>query len=363
MQQCPLCNHSDLTSLYTSESLPLFQNVVFSNRDDAKNTKRAIINLQSCQHCQFVFNANFDETQMEYDGNYQNEQGLSQHFDAHLNTVVAKLLEKGYKDKKIVEIGCGKGAFINKLRQSGFTNVKGYDPAFEGDDQDIVCDYYRGQSSDKPADLIVLRHVLEHIAEPFGFLKTIADANHSHGTIYIEVPDFNWIVQEKAFWDIYNEHCNYFTPQTLSSMFASSECHFSFEGQYLSFFGELNRLISPILPLPPQFNIVPFTQSIAQWKAVLEDHKHRFVAIWGASSKGVIFANLVDPQAEIINYLVDINPKKQERYIGGTGHKIISPVQLKELNVLPMTIIVANKNYLEEIKKDVEELAPQILTL
>jgi hypothetical protein len=355
-----------------AESLPLFQHVVFSSRDAAKNTKRVNVNLTLCKNCQFVFNAAFEESQLDYGADYQNEQGYSRRFDDHLKAVVTNLLEKGYRHKKIIEIGCGKGTFLNKCRQSGFTNIKGYDPAFEGNDPDIVCDYFKGQAADEPADLIVLRHVLEHIAKPFDFLKTIALANHSQGTIYIEVPDFQWIVREKAFEDIYNEHCNYFTPQTLSSMFLVSHCNHSFEGQYLSFFGELNSLQSPRASGQNADFFVSqkvIQDRINDWKATLNNNKRRFIVVWGAGSKGIIFANLVDPHADIINYLVDINPKKQDKFIGGTGHEIIAPMKLKEVigNIKhhdgSVMIIVANKNYLEEIKKEVAEFNPQILTL
>ena len=351
-----------MTSLYMAEQLPLFQNVVFSKRDDARNTKRVSVDLQQCQNCQFVFNAAFDESQMDYNSNYQNEQWYSQRFDDHLNAIVTGLIEKGYRSKKIIEIGCGKGTFINKLRQSGFTSIKGYDPAFEGNAPDIICDYFKGQSADEPVDLIIIRHVLEHIAKPFDFLKTVAHANHHHGTVYIEVPDFQWIVRKKAFWDIYNEHCNYFTPQTLTSMFASSEYHLTFEDQYLSLFGELNTL-----QLPGANQIAAFSwdmqSRVDQWKTIVENHQHRFVVVWGAASKGVVFANIIDPHADIIKYFVDINPKKQGKYIGGTGHAIISPTQLKESHNLPITVIVANNNYLDEITKEVTTFNPQILTL
>jgi len=364
-QQCPLCHHSDLTLLYMAERLPLFQNVVFSNQEDARRIKRVEVSLKKCQYCQFVFNDAFDESLMDYNSDYQNEQGHSRQFDLHLDAVVANLLERGYRNKRIVEIGCGKGTFINKLRQAGFTNIRGYDPAFEGNDPDIVCDYFTGQSADESADLIILRHVLEHIARPFDFLKTIVHANHSHGTIYIEVPDFQWIVREKAFWDIYNEHCNYFTPQVLSSMFASSDFHLSFEEQYLSFFGDLNSFQPPDMQKTKETLHFPeqsIQDHINHWKALLENHRHRLIVVWGAASKGVIFANLLDPHAEIIKYLVDINPKKQGKYIGGSGHEIISPTQLKKFSESQLTIIVANKIYLDEIKKEVEKLDSQILT-
>ena len=38
-------------------------------------------------------------------------------------------------------------------------------------------------------------------------------------------------------------------------------------------------------------------------------------AIWGAGAKGFTFLNILDKNASLIKYVVDINPKKQNKYI------------------------------------------------
>ncbi|MDR0335658.1 MAG: hypothetical protein LBI18_01060, partial [Planctomycetaceae bacterium] len=57
----------------------------------------------------------------------------------------------------------------------------------------------------------------------------------------------------------------------------------------------------------------------------------------------VIFANRLDKDRSKIDYLIDINPKKQGKFIGGTGHPILSPPPY-------LVTIVTNPNYLNEIK-------------
>jgi len=45
----------------------------------------------------------------------------------YLDGIVTLLIDNGFKNKKIVEIGCGKGYFFEKLIKAGF-DVTGFDP-------------------------------------------------------------------------------------------------------------------------------------------------------------------------------------------------------------------------------------------
>lgn len=97
----------------------------------------------------------------------------------------------------------------------------GFDPAYEGNDPAIIKDYF-SEKYKIDADVVILRHTLEHIANPYLFIQQIARTNNYKGHIFIEVPTFDWIVNKKAFWDIFYEHCNYFTQQTLGSIFSNA---------------------------------------------------------------------------------------------------------------------------------------------
>lgn len=136
-----------------------------------------------------------------------------------------------------------------KLAELGYT-VHGYDPAYEGTDPRIVKEYYSrdtvAQQSFGKADLIILRHVLEHISHPLPFLLSIAEANDYQGLLYIEVPDFRWIVAKNAFYDVFFEHCNYFTLPALRCLFSDVLDAGTFFGdQYCYVIARLDSLRPP----------------------------------------------------------------------------------------------------------------------
>jgi hypothetical protein len=55
----------------------------------------------------------------------------------------------------------------------------------------------------------------------------------------------------------------------------------------------------------------------------------------------------LDKKRDYIKAVIDINPKKQKKFIGGTGHEIVSPNNLNFFE----NIVVMNENYYDEIKK------------
>lgn len=57
---------------------------------------------------------------------------------------------------------------------------------------------------------------------------------------------------------------------------------------------------------------------------------------------------------ERIPYVVDINARKQGRYIPGTGQQIVAPDVLRSYR--PDTILVMNPNYLDEIRVTVGKI-------
>ncbi len=78
------------------------------------------------------------------------------------------------------------------------------------------------------------------------------------------------------------------------------------------------------------------------------------VAIWGAGAKGVTFLNLLDPECTLVDAAVDINPRKQNRFIAGTGHPIVEPRELRKREV--KNVVVMNPNYVAEVTRLMSEL-------
>jgi SAM-dependent methyltransferase len=130
---------------------------------------------------------------------------------------VADLVEQWLGKDELVEIGCGKGFFLELLAARGCT-ISGFDPTYEGSNPRVQRSLFTSTASFR-AKGIVLRHVLEHIVDPVAFLAHVRDGNAGDGRIYIEVPCFDWVSRHRAWFDIFYEHVNYFRLEDFSRLF------------------------------------------------------------------------------------------------------------------------------------------------
>ena len=143
--------------LYTQLQLPVFQNRMYDSAIDATNCTKGDVRLVEDLESGLVFNQAFNPELMTYDAHYQNEQGVSPLFRAHLESA-ADIVERHMGRSGLVEIGCGKGFFLEMLLARGF-DVTGYDPAYEGVNPWVVRRYFSAGIGIQAWGL-VLRHVL-----------------------------------------------------------------------------------------------------------------------------------------------------------------------------------------------------------
>ena len=332
--------------LYKTASLPIFQNRMYDSVAQARNCQTGDIRLVQNLTTGLIYNADFRPELLDYDKAYQNEQGLSRAFQLHLERV-ADLVEEHMGLKDLIEVGCGKGTFLEILEKRG-GEIRGFDPTYEGDSPKIVKEYFGPHTKFTGAGLI-LRHVLEHIKDPFDFLADLANTNGNQGLIYIEVPCFEWICRNNAWFDIFYEHVNYFRLSDFHRMFGRVlYAGHSFGGQYLSVIGDLSALRAPAAK--PSDRVTPETDFLALMDTDFDGDGIESV-VWGAASKGVIFSLFRERAGAPVSHLVDINPAKQGKFVPATGLEVKSPQQVLPHLKPGSRIYVMNPNYLEEIRQ------------
>jgi hypothetical protein len=122
---------------------------------------------------------------------------------------------------------------------------------------------------------------------------------------------------------------------------------------------DLNQLQSLINGFPGKFQ-----NKFSKWKERIDKFyaNGRRIVLWGSGSKGVAFLTTLGINNEV-EFVVDINPHRQDCYMAGTGHGIVAPDFLKEHR--PDVVIVMNAIYKAEIQKDLQKLglSPEILIL
>lgn len=335
--------------LYWASGLPILQNRTFATAEQAQASASADIVLVQDSQSGLIFNQAFDASKLSYDVDYQNEQAHSVQFQQHLNDVEA-ILARHFKNKSLIEVGCGKGYFLEMLRGMGYA-ITGIDPSYEGDNPDVIKAPFSRELG-MAADAIVLRHVLEHISNPVGFLAEIAAANQG-GQIYIEVPCFDWIVEHSAWFDVFYEHVNYFRLADLRAMFGTvHEAGHLFGGQYLYIVADLSTLRSTPAEVPQPLMLPEnFTASLDRAVQIIRGAPEQGSAIWGASSKGVIYSLALQRAGVAVDRVVDINPTKQGRYLPLSGVRVSSPQEAMDTLPEGANLFVMNSNYFEEIKR------------
>lgn len=331
--------------LYAIEQVPVLQNRLFDTAAEARNCVRGNVELGVDPATGIVTNVAFDPSRVRYDRHYNNEQSLSPAFVRHLDKV-ALLIRRHLGDRGLYEIGCGKGSFLERLAGYG-CEVGGCDPTYEGDNSAVTRAFFSAEVGIQKRQLI-LRHVLEHVADPVAFLRMLADVNGG-GSIYIEVPCLDWIIDHSAWFDIFYEHVNYFRADDFRRIFGRVQTFRLFGGQYLAIIGDLATLRDPAAiraqagrESPPRFppTFGPPATAAAE----------PYDVVWGSASKGVIYALMRERLGYPVTAAVDVHPAKQKRHLPATGVPTLSPAML--LDRLPRggRVIVMNSNYLPEIR-------------
>ncbi|OGI11775.1 MAG: methyltransferase [Candidatus Margulisbacteria bacterium GWF2_35_9] len=330
--------------LYKVQKLPIYQNRMYDSENEARACPKGDVCLVENLETGLVYNTAFCPELMVYDAHYQNEQAVSSLFLEHLKSV-AKIVGRSMGLDGLVEVGCGKGYFLEMLLSQGF-DIIGFDPAYEGTNARIERCYFKPGMGIKAAN-IILRHVLEHIQDPVNFLMHLREANGGSGLIYIEVPCFNWICSHRAYFDVFYEHVNYFRLADFYRIFGRViEAGRLFGGQYLYIVADLTSLKIPQYDMQHPVN---FPEDFLHCFEELRRTEH--ITIWGGASKGVILALLKEYAGTPVKTVIDINPAKQGKFLPATGLKVQSPAEALQNFPLGGIIYIMNSNYREEIKE------------
>src|SRR5882762_3054997 len=367
---CPVCNAPGAREFLRRSHVPVHQNLVIASHEEAVRMTRGELALAVCPACGFVFNSEFDASKLAYGADYDNTQSHSPYFGKYLTELAEHLVqERNVRNSRIVEVGCGTGAFLRLLVENstfGNTGV-GFDPSYIGEASDLrgrirfERRFYDETCTSVLADVVICRHVIEHVPQPRELLSTVRRSLQCANSprIYFETPCVEWILRNRVIWDLFYEHCSLFTSASLRVAFERSgfrvrDIRHVFGGQYLWLEAGLAGDMPVVadagdIPLLAQQFAAEEVRLAEAWRARIGALRQQGkVAIWGAGAKGATLAYLVDSQREIVDCLIDVNPKKQGKYVAGTGHPIVGVDALAGRGV--KTAVVMNPNYRVEIE-------------
>ncbi len=378
---CPACTADDRFVFHEVAHAPVHSVLLLDNRDDAIGFKAGSIQLAFCKRCGFIWNAVFEPTVHEYGARYEPTQGYSPTFNRFHQALVDDLIDRfQLRNKHIIEIGCGQGEFLQLICQRGNNSGIGFDPAYSAERSTVsaetnlqfIQDFYSDSYADHKADFFACKMTLEHIADVASFVGNVRAAigEQTDAIVFFQVPAIERILEEAAFWDIYYEHCSYFSLGSFARLFRSQGFEIvdlwrDYGDQYLmlaarpaegpteprfSVENDLSQLAASVEKAAARIK-----QSRTHWQTHLKQAaaSGETVVLWGGGSKAVAFLTTVDV-GDAIRFVVDINPHKRNTYIAGTGQKIVTPDMLPAIE--PDRVVIMNPVYRDEISAELTAL-------
>ncbi len=348
--RCPICDAGELERFLRIDRVPVMTTQLWADASTADAAPRGDLDLAVCDHCGAIRNLAFDAALVEYTGDYENSQLFSPAFRDYARELAARLVDEfELRQGTVLEFGCGKGEFLEMLCAAGCAQAVGFDPSYGGEiDQGEYRDRVRierrllGPDDVTPADLVVSRHVIEHLEDPLPAVRALRSATGDPAaSLYLEVPDVRYVLSASGMWDLIYPHVTYFGPGALETLvrragFRPTVCESAFGEQFLTM-----RAVPDTSSVEPEVDEeavgqvlddvrrfgAEFRETLAEWQALLADGDD--TALWGAGAKGVTFLNAVAGGGGI-DLVVDLNPRKQGRFLPGTGQKVVSPEQLRD---------------------------------
>jgi len=381
---CPGCGERSLRPLLALPPCPVMSVRLVESREDALAYPTGGLELHVCGRCGLIHNAAFEPERVSYDPAYEEVQTWSGIFLEAQADWIAHLAGHVPPGGHVLEIGCGKGAFLAELCVAASCRGTGYDPAFRPgavtipDGIEIRPHVFAGGEPADPVDLVVCRMTLEHVGRPHPLLEAAAGLLRTTGRpgalLWIQVPNADRILAQRAYWDFYYEHVLYFTRRALERLlvragFAVLSIEPVFDEQYLV----AEARLDPGAPVESSSaDPRPAADSFAEewrewrdaWRSTIETERthEKPVVLWGGGSKAVAFLAQTGV-APWVDAVVDINPVRQGTFLAGSGLRILAPEELIPLR--PALVIVMNAAYLGEIRTSLRSLGldPTLRTL
>ncbi len=225
--QCPCCQSSSISNVFTAKDYTVSQE---------------FFEVWHCSNCTLRFTQNVaNESNI---GKYYQSKDYISHSDTKTGLVnrlyhlvrnytqyeKRKFIKKitGKTAGNLLDVGAGTGTFCNTMQQVGW-QVKGLEPDATARqnaliNHRLVLENLEAlqQQLDKQYDLITMWHVMEHVHDVQGYLKTFNSILKDDGMLLIAVPNYtskdaDWY---KEFWAAYDvpRHLYHFSPHSMKQL-------------------------------------------------------------------------------------------------------------------------------------------------
>jgi hypothetical protein len=277
---------------------------------------------------------------------------------------------------------------LDRLATKGFSRTWRVDPAEDlgivepGAGAETIQDRLTPENARKIgerrgglADVVIVRHVLEHAYDTAAFMAAVKALVKPGGYVVYEVPDCTRALDTCDYTTLWEEHVLYFTEETFRQAFAASGLTLVWSANYPYVFENslvgVGRVEDGVEPVVPDERVLRlelgraenFFSSLAERKRVVNDYLSESraakgkIALFGAGHLACAFVNYLEISHHF-EFVVDDNPHKKGLHMPGSGLPIKASSALVEqeiklclLSLNPLSedkVIANNQNFVEQ---------------
>ena len=353
------------------------------------------LKVYTCSKCFLVQVDEYKKSDAIFSSDYAYFSSYSKSWLAHAKAYTALMTDrfKFNESSLVVEIASNDGYLLQYFKESNIP-VLGIEPtsntAKVAQEKGIesVVDFFGTRLAAKlaqegrKADLLIGNNVLAHVPDIVDFVAGMKIILSEKGVITMEFPHVMQLIENNQFDTIYHEHFSYLSFYTVQQIFAAQGLELfdadeiPTHGGSLRIYGkhkedatkQVSENVAAILEKEKSKGIASedyykgFQEKALKVKLDITDfliqqkRNNKKVAAYGAAAKGNTLLNYCGIKSDLIDFVVDANPHKQNKFMPASHIPVMNEQYLKEeqpdfVIILPWNLkteITAQLDYIKE---------------
>ena len=387
---CRSCGNTNLKRVVSLGYHPLANNLLNKKKEECELYPLELNYCPNCQNCQL--SVAVDPKKMF--SNYLYTSSTSKSFREHFINATKQYIREFKLKKKslIIDVGSNDGVALKPFKDLGYNNILGIEPAinlarlanknkiktFNG-----FLEKTNLKKIKKNANLILASNVFAHSDKLKEMAECMIKLLSKNGILIIEIQYLLNTLKDLTFDNIYHEHYNYWSLTSLLNFFKKFDVKI-FKAEKINTHGgslrifisknkkiKIHKSINKITKEEENYGIKKFETYKTFGEKVYKikenvikniqklKNKNNVLVGYGAPAKATTALNFFGISNQI-NYIVEDNKLKHDKYVPGVNIPIVSK---NRINNKKCPIIVLAWNFFEEIKKNNSHLKGNFINI
>lgn len=385
--KCRHCN-TELSHIFVDLDFEPISNAMLSKEQLNLPENYYPLKVFVCDKCFLVQLEEVKKADQIFDSEYTYFSSFSSSWLAHAKKYVDMMVARfGFSEtSQVIEIASNDGYLLQYFKEYGVP-VLGIDPTAntaavaEAKGIPTIVDFFNSKLAQESlvdkgikADLIIGNNVLAHVPNINNFVEGLKTALGENGVITMEFPHLMQLVEQRQFDTIYHEHFSYLSFICVKNIFEFHGLEM-FDVEELPTHGGSLRIfakhkyntIHPVsvnVELLLNKEIEAGMQTLDYYKGfqdrceeikldsleflIQKKRLGKKVIGYGAAAKGNTLINFCGIHGtDLINYVVDASPHKQNKFLPGSHIPVVSMEKIKETK--PDYVVILPWNLKNEI--------------